>query len=282
MKFISGLLIGLQLLSLNGCSSLLYYPDSRTYLDPGRIGLEAENVWIRNPESALIHAWHFPAQKEGKLLKPKAMIVFFHGNAQNITSHYLMLAWLLEYGYSYTIFDYRGYGWSRGKPSPKSTLEDGHTVLKYVHEKYPELPLVIFGQSLGGAVALRTVIDLKKEIPIRLVVADSTFESYQNAAQDVLARVWLLWPFQLLTHVLLSDEYAPEGRMGEISPTPLVIMHGDRDGTIDIERGKELYRNAKEPKEFWLTSGGGHTDAFASPQSPARTKLLRKLAETCP
>jgi fermentation-respiration switch protein FrsA (DUF1100 family) len=194
-----------------------------------------------------------------------------------MSSHFASLAWILQYGYDYLIFDYRGYWKTEGKPSPENTVKDGITVLKYARDHAPGTPLVIFAQSLGGAIALRSYIDAKNEIPARLVVIDSSFASYKSVGRDVLSRSWLTWIFQPLASVLLSDQWAPGKRVREVSPTPLLVMHGDLDQVISFKQGEKLFEAAAEPKEFWKIEGGYHTDAFWRHKGIYRQRFLEKL-----
>ena len=108
----------------------------------------------------------------------------------------------------------------------------------------------------------RSLVELKKEVPVRLVVIDSSFISYRDAGQGVLSHAWVTWLFQPLAQVLLSDRWAPEKRVAELAPTPLVVMHGNRDQVIDYDLGEDLFKAAGEPKEFWRVEGGRHIDAF--------------------
>ena len=220
-----------------------------------------------------VHAWYFSSRKPAK-----AVIVFFHGNGQNRTSHIVSLYWLIKAGYDLLALDYPGYGDTDGKPTPENTVETGHAALRYVAAKKPKLPIIVYGQSLGGAVALRTVIDMKDEIKPALVVADSTFLSYQKAAQNVLSKSWVTWLLQPLAWVLLSDRYAPKGAVASISPIPLLVIHARDDTVVPFKLGEEVFNKAQEPKEFWPLEKGWHIGTFSTPDGPRiRQKFLEKL-----
>ncbi len=247
-------------LLLSGCSSLLYYPSPQLFYDPARLGLKPEEVHFPSANGEQLFGWYF--RHKGK--EPaKAIVVFYHGNAENLSSHYLNVAWLVDYPFDLFVFDYQGYGRSKGSPSPQKTVEDGAAALAWAHQKSPELPLVIFGQSLGGVVALRNAIDLKDKLPIRLVAVDSTFLSYRTMARRVMSRAWLTWPFQWLGWLSLSDRYAPKGEVGKIAPLPLLVIHGDKDGVVDFDQGQRVFNEALEPKEFWHIPEGTHTSVFS-------------------
>lgn len=285
-KFCLAILIFL----VSGCSSALYYPSQQLYDDPAKVGAESgesnpkianivpEDIWFKSEDGTKLNGWYFKAP--GKK-KPKALIVFFHGNGENISSHFLTLRWILGYGFDYFIFDYRGYGRSEGDPSPRGTMEDGKAAIRWaaIRAREKKAPLVIFGQSLGGAVALRSVIELGREVPLKLMAVDSTFASYRSEGASVLSSSWLTWIFQPLAYLLLSDRYAPSDRIREIAPTPLLVMHGDADKTVPIKHGEKLFKLAQQPKEFWRIPGGEHIDVFWVHNGEYRRRFIEKLRQ---
>lgn len=250
----------LLLCILNGCSGLLYFPSRNLLHNPASIGLKPEEVFFPSKNGNKLFGWFFHNKKN---VEPKAILVFFHGNAENLSSHYLNLAWLVDYPYDFFIFDYQGYGRSEGDPSPQKTVEDGIAALELMHARHPQTPLVIFGQSLGGAIALRTAVETKNTLPIKMVAVDSTFPSYRSMGRKVLSRSWLTWPLQWMGWLFLSDAYAPDGLIGNISPIPLLVIHGTQDKTVEFEMGERVFAQAKDPKDFWPIKAGGHTDIFS-------------------
>lgn len=268
------LLLTLSILGFAGCSSLLYYPTRIVYVDPATIEVTPEDCAI-DADGIKIKAWYFHPQAN-----PPAVIVLFHGNAENRSSHFTGLYWLVKEGYDLFVFDYPGYADSTGRPSPASTLAAGKAALRYVHSRWPRTPLIVYGQSLGGAVALRSVLELKGEIAPALVVADSTFLSYKSAARSVASHMWLTWPLQPLTYLLFSDKYAPGDLVKGMSPTPLLVIHSRQDEVIPFQLGEEVYEKAAEPKEFWPMETGPHISTFRLPQGEEfRHRFLGKLNE---
>jgi fermentation-respiration switch protein FrsA (DUF1100 family) len=265
------------------CSSLLYHPTQQVYFAPEQAQLKYDNVSFKSADGAMLYGWHLKAEG-GRT--PKALIVHFHGNAENLTSHFATLAWAMSQGYDSFIFDYQGYGKSEGKPTPAGTVQDGIAALRIA----PTLvkagtPIVVFGQSLGGAISLRSLIEVKaqdgeelsKKIPVRLIVIDSSFKSYKDAGQGVMSRSWITWLFQPLAHLLLSDEWAPDDRVKELSPIPIVVMHGDQDQVVNLGLGEELYAAAGDPKEFWKIEQGRHTDAFWRHGTKYRERFIERI-----
>jgi hypothetical protein len=230
-------------------------------MDPSAFGIKEEEMWIPSKNSRL-HSWYF----RSVLAQSKGLVVFFHGNAENLTSHFTSLHWLPKEGYDYLIFDYQGYGQSAGKSSPQSTVEDGVAILFFASKMAKErgVPLILFGQSLGGPILLRSFQAVREQLDltqIKLIAFDSSFVSYAEAGRSVLSRSWLFWPFQWLSYLLLSDDLAP---MAQNPPTPFpwLIFHGTSDSVIDLRLGQDLYRSLPEPKTWVTIPNGKHIESF--------------------
>jgi fermentation-respiration switch protein FrsA (DUF1100 family) len=253
------LFTALAAFSLSACSSLLYYPTRGLHFPPARFGLAPEEVNLTSADGTKLFGWLFRHHGKGAA---RGAILLYHGNGENLSSHYITMIWTLSHGYDLFTFDYRGYGLSEGKPDPAGTVADGEAALRWLRARYPRTPIVLYGQSLGGAVALRNAIDLKGEVRPAALVADSTFASYRAVARRVLARGWLTWAFQWLPWLVLSDRYAPDGEIDRIAPVPLLVLHAESDEVVPFRCGEEIFGQAKDPREFWKIPGGGHTDVY--------------------
>ncbi len=267
-------------LALSGCSSLLYYPSRNLFFDPAKLPNHPRDVGFMSEDGTHLTGWYFRASEkslEGK--PPKGVLLFFHGNAENVSSHFTALYWILEKGYDFFIFDYRGYGRSGGEPSPKGTVEDGRAALRWLAANKPEgVPIIIFGQSLGGAVALRVAGDLKDEVDFKKIAVDSTFHSYRSVARKALSKHWLTWLFQPLAFVVMSDRYGPADAIPTLAPRPFLVIHGTNDRSVDFSLGEKVFELAAEPKTFWRIEGGGHIDALSRDLQGSRAKFLEWLA----
>jgi pimeloyl-ACP methyl ester carboxylesterase len=273
------LILPVLLLTLCSCSSLLYYPTGDLYVDINKMPVKPEELHFRDAQGKDLAGWYFTAPKHDP---NKPVILFFHGNGQNISAHFFSLYWILEKGYDYFIFDYPGYGPSPGDPTPQNTVEAGQAALKFLLNEKHARKVSVFAQSLGGAVGMRTVIEDKHQSPICLLTVESTFPTYQGVGADVLSRQWWSWLFQPLSYLFLSDRWAPGKRISEISPTPFIVIHGDKDPIIDEARGRQVFAYAKEPKEFWEVPGGSHIDAFmGDSRTIYQSRYLQALAKHC-
>lgn len=263
------------------CSSIFYYPSKHEFTDPAKLGFYKEDIYFKSSDGILLHGWLFPVPPD---IQKKGTVVQFHGNAENISTHFLSLVWLVQEGYELFIFDYRGYGKSEGEPSPAGVHKDALAALEYTHKlilrKEPAIKnntspkFITFGQSIGGAVLLRALKDYNHKEDIEVVVVDSTFYSYKDLVREKLASSFITWPLQPLAYLLISDNYAPGKNIGKI-PAPLLVIHGNRDAIIPLMHGKKVFELAGEPKEFWLIEGGRHTDSMTRHDGKYRKKLLQ-------
>ena len=270
--------IGLTV-SLSGCSSLFYQPDSYLYLDPKKVGYNFDEIKFDAQDQTHLLGWFFRAKKQ-----PLGTIVLFHGNAQNLSSHFSSLIWATEDHYNLFVFSYRGYGGSEGEPSQEGTVLDGIAALKQADQLRNQNgggSLIVIGQSLGGAVAMRSVSEWGDRDRIQGLVLDSTFMSYPRVARRVLAERWWLWPFSPIAHVLVSNAKGTEQAVRE-NRIPLLVIHDLRDPVVTFPNGQEIFDTAHDPKEFWKLDQGLHVGAFSDPRSPERPRLLEWLGRLTP
>ncbi|NDG25940.1 MAG: alpha/beta hydrolase [Proteobacteria bacterium] len=252
----------LFLLLLTSCSSLLYHPDKSLYLPHQKSGQTAHEIEFKTSDNVSLSAWFFPTKSN----PPKGTVTLFHGNGQNISSHYLSVLWLVPQGYQIFVFDYRGYGKSQGSPSPKGTYLDGLAALDKawdLHQTNKALgkPFVVIGQSLGGTIALRSIQDFTNKDEVTHLVLDSTFLSYVEIARDKMLSSFITWPLSIFAGLLFSDEFAATESLKTFKNSVLVI-HDKNDDVIPFAFGKEIYEKAKEPKYLWALENVGHIGSF--------------------
>lgn len=269
---------------LSACSKVFYQPDQLYHFPPAQIDLEPREVRFISRDGTELYGWFFAADAEGPGPKtaPKGTIVQFHGNAQNMSSHYLSLVWLTHRGYNLFTFDYRGYGKSKGDPDQKGVYEDALAALDQAWQLHQSMgAFVVDGQSLGGAVAMRALKDWKKRDHVDLLVMDSTFLSYREVAQRFLARHWFTWILSPLPYILVSDEYSAASSL-ESWRGRLLVLHDRQDPVVPFELGKKTYDLAKCPKDFWEFDQGRHVGSFdvleaSDPAQTARDRLSKYL-----
>ena len=173
-------LILIAVTALAGCTNIFLQPDHVLRYLPERAEGAWQDVHFKSADGTdLIGLW-FSARKTPS----KGVIVHFHGNGENMSSHYLFVYWLAAEGYDVFTFDYRGYGGSAGKKSLTGSIEDGAAALRVARGRAgaSRERLIVLGQSLGGALALAS-LDRDGGEGVRGVILDSTFASYRKVAR---------------------------------------------------------------------------------------------------
>jgi fermentation-respiration switch protein FrsA (DUF1100 family) len=223
-------------------NQFLYYPEPHWLVTPASLGLEAEEVRINSGPGIQLHAWFFPRPR------PLASMLFCHGNAGNVSHRLENVAHLLRAGFQVLLFDYRGYGHSSGQPSEKGLFEDAAAAWSaQVERSDASRPRIIFGRSLGGAVA----VDLASRVDADGLVIESSFTSIRT-----LARLFLPLPLPDL-----PVRYDSLSKIGAIN-APLLVVHGERDELVPFADGRALYEAAGEPKSWFPIPGAGHNDTY--------------------
>jgi len=227
-------------------SHLVFFPGTGREIlgTPQSYGLGFETVGIPTADGETLQAWWVPA--EGA----RGTVLFFHGNAGNISHRLDYLLMFNRLRYSTLIVDYRGYGKSSGTPSEAGTYRDAGAAWQYLLTERAARPqdIVIAGESLGAAVATW----LAAQITPRAVVLLSTFTS----VNDLGAQVYWFLPVRLLSRI----GYDNRENLKRIR-APVFIAHSRDDDIVPYSHGKQLYEVANEPKSF-LEMRGGHNDGF--------------------
>lgn len=264
---------------LLGCTSLYYLPNQRLYPFYKAENPPPEDIYFSSADGTRLHAWFFPYDKS-KCSKPEGAVLHYHGNAQNLSSHYRLLHWMTEECYDYYIFDYRAYGRSEGGKSASGILQDARSALKFFAKTVEEknLPLIAYGQSIGGTLLLRS---LQLEGPpknLKAVIIESSFARYSKIGREKLSELWLTWPLQWLSYLLISDEASPGGRdFSALSTVPKVLIYSEHDPVVPISHGLELYRQLPEPKWFWSHPEPGHINSMFIASGKFRKQLMQWL-----
>jgi fermentation-respiration switch protein FrsA (DUF1100 family) len=241
---------------LTGCvQSMFYYPDRTRYETPEALGLHYETVRFASADGTRLSGWFIPAT--GRQQNPKdakGTVVHFHGNAQNMSSHWRFVAWLPKQDFNVFVFDYRGYGESEGTPEPKGVFDDSNAALDYVRTRADIDPgrLLVFGQSLGGTNAVAAV-GSGNRAGVKAAAIESTFYSYSAIASEKLPGAGLL----------VSDDYAASKYIAAISPIPLLLIHGTADAVIPHSHSRRLLEAARDPKRLVEVAGAGHLEPMA-------------------
>jgi fermentation-respiration switch protein FrsA (DUF1100 family) len=235
-----GLLISLYFLQ----DRLLYFPLSHISTTPADIGLAYETIELTTSDRVKLSGWFIPTENA------RATVLFFHGNAGNISHRLESIEVFHRLGLSVLIIDYRGYGQSQGKPSEYGTYLDAEAAWQYLvkERQIPPEQIILFGRSLGGAVAAW----LAQQHSPGALILESTFTS----VPDVAAKHYPFLPVRWLVRA----QYNSQERLPTIK-CPVLIIHSPDDEIIPFEHGRQLFAVAPEPKDF-LQLTGGHNEGF--------------------
>ncbi|MCK4835482.1 MAG: alpha/beta hydrolase [Candidatus Aminicenantes bacterium] len=225
-------------------SRFVYFPKREILQTPKSINLEYQEICYQTSDDVLISAWFIPTKK------PKATILFCHGNAGNISHRLESIKIFHHLQLSTFIFDYRGYGQSEGRTTEKGTYLDAEAAWNYlVNElKISNNKIIVFGRSLGGSIAAWLA---QKHNPRGLIV-----ESSFTSIPELGAKLYPIFPVKLLSHF----KYNTSKYLKKIN-CPVLIIHSLDDEIISYSNGQKLYDSALSPKEF-LSIRGSHNEGF--------------------
>ncbi|HET9024094.1 MAG TPA: alpha/beta hydrolase [Burkholderiaceae bacterium] len=263
-------LFGMSPLTLAGCiERFFFYPDSSRYASPEQFGLKVEDVRLTATDGTKLHAWFLPAGGTAK-----GTVLHLHGNAANVSNHLPLVAWMPTRGYNVLMLDYRGFGKSEGKPTLDGIVEDAMAALGHLRTRadVDRDRLVVFGQSLGGATALRMLA--RDSTGVRLAIIDSSFPSYRGIARDATAGSAMAPLASLAASALPPAGKDPVTALKSIR-VPLIFMHGTRDSVIPHANSDALHAAAPDSR-LWKIPDAEHIAAFAFP-GPWREKLVAAM-----
>ncbi len=235
------------------------YPDG--FWDPP--GLEFEDAWFTAADGTKLHGWYVPHDS------PRAVLLFAHGNAGNISHRYDLLQELHELGVATLAFDYRGYGRSSGEQSEQGVLADARAARTWLAGKagVGETDIVLMGESLGGGV----MVDLAAHDGARGLILENTFTSLP----DVAAYHYPWLPVRTLMRTRLDSAAKIAKYHG-----PLLQLHGDADTIIPYSIGQQLFSVANEPKTFVTIPRGDHNDQRTPEAIRAIDAFLSRLGKS--
>lgn len=234
---------GLCLLLVFTQARYVYAPEKGVGLTPDYYDLAFEDLTLTTQDGETLGAWFVPVSTNAEQART---VLFCHGNAGNLGDRLDSIQTFHRLGYNVLAFDYRGFGESTGHPNEVGTYEDAMTAWRYVTETrgIEAGRIVVFGRSLGGAVA--TWLATKVE-PVALIV-----ESSFTSAPDMGAKMFWFLPVRLLC----TYRYDSEALIGMVE-CPVLVAHSRDDEMIPFRHGERLFLAARSPKRF-VEMAGGH------------------------
>ena len=197
-------------------------------------------------------------------------IIFLHGNGGSIYTEYPVMLPLVERGAAVYMVDYRGYGRSEGRASRKNVIEDAKAFVKdaLVRNQGSGLPVVLYGQSLGGHTA--AIVSGSSWAGIDGVVIESGFLSFKEMARRSggmgFVRGWL------------TKEGPQAGKALAQYGGPLLVIHSPEDEVVPLSQAEELFAVHQGQKRIVKLSGAHASAPVIHPDtvvSEIRKLLLR-------
>jgi len=232
-----------------------YFPSPHMEQTPDQFGLNYESVTFKSEDGLNLTGWWLKAEE------PIGTILHCHGNGINMSNHLPLVTFLVDAGFNVFVFDYRGYGKSEGRrPTHVGTVIDSISACDYVISRAKAGESIgVFGQSLGAGLAVQ-IADKRKEVAA--IVMEGGFSSYQEMAEDSLKKGPMGIIGGLFARLVVPDNFSARRTIPNISPRPVLIIHGTSDPIIPVQMAHTLHEAAKEPKELYIIQGGGHIEYY--------------------
>jgi fermentation-respiration switch protein FrsA (DUF1100 family) len=221
----------------------IYFPTSAYEAAPEEFGLRAETLEILSSDGVRLNGWWIRGGGS-------TAVLYFHGNGGNISHRLDRTEMLVEnLGLDVFLVDYRGYGRSSGSPSEAGLCADGDAIYEAARARgFTPDHIVLFGESLGGAVAVETA--LKK--PVRAIILEAPFLSIPRMAKTI-------YPF--LPSFLVRTKFDNEAKIGRVG-IPKLIVAAEKDDVVPFEQTQRLFELAREPKQFFVIRGAAHNNTY--------------------
>lgn len=211
------------------------------------INVEYEDIFMKGG----LHGWYVPSLK-----KTNKTFLFFHGNAGNISHREYPINFMRKIANVF-IFDYSGYGKSKGSPSEKQLYKDGQTAYDFITNRCDPSDLYFYGISLGGAVAIETAIHNN----CAGVILQSTFCGTDDFVWSILKPIC---------------KWFPSGKKVKHIKKPILVLHSEEDEIVPFFSGRKLYDQCNSPKDFMKIHGGHNSTNFSDDMKSKIIEFMNK------
>lgn len=219
-------------------SKSLFKPSDKVWPSPKEVSLDYEDVNIASPDGVKLHGWYLENEASDRV------VLFCHGNARSIHELIDRIAFFHSLGLSVMIFDYRGYGMSKGKPSEYGVCADARAFYDYLIKarSYDADEIILYGLSLGGAVA----VDLAYHHKVAAVIVEGTFSSVRDMGK-------FLYPW--VPSALVRQSFNSLHKVKSFT-APFLCLHSKNDKSVPYKLGAKLFEAvASEYKRFVMLEG---------------------------
>lgn len=243
----------------------IYYPNIPTReieMTPRQVGLDFEEVAFQAADGVRLTGWWIPADPA------RGTVIFFHGNAGNISHRLFQAEFFHKLGLQLLLFDYRGYGGSDGSPTERGLYQDALGAWAYVvaRKQVDKDRLIYYGESLGVAVAVEQAL----RDPPQLLVLESGFTSVPAMARRI-------YPW-LPIGGFLRSRYDNLSKIGKVT-CPTLFIHSREDEIIPFAHGEQLFSRSGARLKRLLPLKSGHNELFVNHHDQIAKELTRFLEE---
>lgn len=198
-----------------------------------------------------LSSWHFNNHPGAKT------VLFCHGNYGNISHNMFLVDICHQQKLNLLIFDYSGYGKSKGNPDPDKACQDGEAAYNYLRSQIKSDNIILWGMSMGGAIA--TYVASRN--PCHSLILMSTFSSVDDIPRDL--GMGVLYSCFVTTIGFLVDTLQNKERIKTVR-CPVVIMHSPEDEIIPFSNAQRLYDSIPHKCKELIVIGGGHVSPIIS------------------
>jgi dipeptidyl aminopeptidase/acylaminoacyl peptidase len=256
--------------------------DGKVVTSPKELGLEYEDVQIKSFDGADLKGWLVKSIGD-----PVGNVIYIHGTYTNKAFGLKRAKFLSENGYNVLLIDLRYHGESGGRFCTYGYFEkfDLSEWISFMLKRYPELPISLFGISLGGAVAIQTAgIDNR----VCAVIAEGSFSSFRDLIYEYQKSKFKFASKFLTEKILENCERISGLKVDEISPLdyvrkiscPVLYIHGKNDSTVKPWHSEVLYRYTAKG-EIFLVDGAGHVNSLDVLGDVYKEKIISFLKSSC-
>ena len=252
-------------LALTSCSSALFentlFKDasglsSRRGRSPSSYGLNYSKIRI----DSKIDSWFIPAigqKNSNNTLTSKATVIFFHSKNGTPKKDFYRTLWLLNKSYNVLIPDHN---------SVEDIYSELDTIVNFVGKNEKLGKIILWGQDIGASMVIYLAANSFNKSNICLTIAEGTIPNYSETSKKETSKNFMLKPFSkvfsMVSSKLANSIYDAENFIENISPAPLLVIHGTEDKKVSTEEIKKLYAKARKPKELWLIKGASHLNSL--------------------
>ena len=235
----------------------VFFPDTTVRSTPAVLQLKYRDVFIKQDRSTTICGWYIPCPGA------KYTVLMFHGNAGNLGDRIDKISYLNSIGFNLFIIDYRGYGASSGKPTVAGVYADAKAAYDYLitEENIPASKIIIFGVSLGGAVAVNLAAEVSGYAGL---ILEGAFSSGRDMAKQI-------YPY--VPNWFFSNKLNSIDKIEKVT-APKLFIHSRRDEIVPFYLAERLFNKAVSPKKL-IEIDGGHGEGFIV----SKERYLKAISE---